>query len=54
MEETGDYMPADNKHYVTMFALCERENDGVQPEILERDKREVWGRANWDDMLKWV
>ena len=51
---TNDYMPADEKHYVTMFTLCERENDGVQPEVLERDKCEAWEWVTWEDMLKWA
>ena len=51
---TNDYMPADNKHYITMFTVCVRENDGDQPEVLEPDKCEAWEWASWEDLLKWV
>ncbi|KAI4122747.1 MAG: hypothetical protein LQ338_005640 [Usnochroma carphineum] len=51
---TNDYMPMDNKHYITLFTVCVREKDRDQPEVLEPDKCEAWEWASWEDMLKWV
>ena len=51
---TNDFMPADNKHYITLFMVCERENDGEEPKVLEPDKCEAWEWASWGDLLKWV
>ena len=50
---TEDYMAADNKHYITLFVCCEREDDHDEPEVLEPDKCETWEWANWEDLLKW-
>lgn len=43
---TNDYMPADNKHYVTLFMVCVRQNDSDLPEVLEPDKCEGWEWVN--------
>lgn len=51
---TNDYMPTDNKHYITLFMVCVRENDSDLPEILEPDKCEGWEWVSWEDLKKWV
>ncbi|KAL8804021.1 MAG: hypothetical protein Q9182_002812 [Xanthomendoza sp. 2 TL-2023] len=51
---TNDFMPNDNKHYITLFVVCVRENDGEEPQIMEPDKCEAWEWASWEDLLKWV
>lgn len=51
---TNDFMPADNKHYITLFMVCERENSGEEPKVLEPDRCEAWEWASWEDLLKWV
>ena len=51
---TNDYMPADGKHYITMFMICEREDEGAQPQTLEPDKCRAWEWASWEDLLGWV
>lgn len=51
---TNDYMPGDNKHYVTIFMCGEREDDRDRPEVLEPDKCEGWEWACWDDLLRWA
>ncbi|KAE8440313.1 hypothetical protein EG329_009101 [Mollisiaceae sp. DMI_Dod_QoI] len=51
---TNDIMTADNKHYVTMFMVCEREDDSQKAEILEVDKCAAWEWVSWDDLMKWV
>ncbi len=48
---TNDYMPADNKHYVTMFMVCIRENDKDEAEVLEPDKCEGWEWITWEHLL---
>jgi len=51
---TNDFMPADNKHYITLFTVCVRENSSDVPEVLEPDKCEAWEWVSWEDMKKWV
>ncbi|KAI4210520.1 MAG: hypothetical protein LQ351_006671 [Letrouitia transgressa] len=51
---TNDFMPADNKHYITLFMVCVRENEGEEPKVLESDKCEAWEWASWEDLLIWV
>ncbi|KAH8650914.1 NUDIX hydrolase domain-like protein [Tricladium varicosporioides] len=51
---TNDYMPEDNKHYVTMFMACVRDNESDEPEVLEPDKCEGWEWVAWEDLKKWV
>ncbi|KAL8686947.1 MAG: hypothetical protein Q9224_005294 [Gallowayella concinna] len=51
---TNDFMPDDNKHYITLFMVCERENATAEPENMEPDKCEAWEWASWEDLLKWV
>ncbi|KAI4238627.1 MAG: hypothetical protein LQ349_000975 [Xanthoria aureola] len=51
---TNDFMPADNKHYITLFTVCVRENDGEEPQVLEPHKCEAWEWASWENLLGWV
>ena len=51
---TNDPMPADNKHYITMFTVCVRENDGDIPEVLEPEKCEGWEWASWEEIEAWA
>jgi 8-oxo-dGTP diphosphatase len=51
---TNDYMPQDNKHYVTMFMVCAREDDRAEPQVLEPDKCEAWEWVSWEDLKSWA
>jgi len=51
---TNDIMAADNKHYVTMFMVCERQDDSQKPEVLELDKCAGWEWVSWEELMKWV
>lgn len=51
---TNDYMPDDNKHYITLFHVCVRENDSDEPQLLEPDKCESWEWIAWKDLLGWI
>ncbi|TVY12858.1 Nudix hydrolase 1 [Lachnellula arida] len=51
---TNDYMPAENKHYVTMFTVCARENDSREPRVLEPEKCEGWDWVSWEELVGWV
>ena len=51
---TNDYMPQDNKHYITMFMVCVREDNEDQPKVLEPDKCEKWEWVSWKDLLQWI
>ena len=53
MTATDDFMPADNKHYVTMFMVCERENENDIPQTLEPHKCLGWEWSCWEDLLQW-
>ena len=35
-------MPADTKHYITLFVVCAREYDGEEPKTMESEKCEGW------------
>ena len=51
---TNDYMPADNKHYVTLFTVSEREDSSAQAKVMEPQKCEAWEWASWKELLEWV
>ena len=51
---TNDYMPQEDKHYVTMFMVCDRSDGDARPQIMEAEKCEVWEWASWKDVLRWV
>lgn len=51
---TNDYMPMEDKHYVTLFMVCERENNGDKPEVLEPEKCEGWDWVTWEDIVMWA
>ncbi|TVY32509.1 Nudix hydrolase [Lachnellula occidentalis] len=51
---TNDHMPAENKHYITMFTVCVRENDSDEPQVLEPEKCEGWGWVSWEQLMDWV
>lgn len=50
---TNDYMPEDNKHYITLFMVCERENDNDEAQNLEPDSCAAWEWISWEDLLSW-
>jgi 8-oxo-dGTP diphosphatase len=49
---TNDIMKADNKHYITIFTVCERDDDRQEPEVLEPNKCEGWEWWSWEELLK--
>lgn len=51
---TNDYMPSDNKHYVTMVTVCERQDERAEPQLLEPDKCRAWEWVSWEDLLRWA
>jgi 8-oxo-dGTP diphosphatase len=51
---TNDIMKADNKHYITLFMVCVREDDSQEAEVLEPDKCEEWVWWSWEELLKYV
>ena len=51
---TNDIMKEDNKHYVTVFTVCERVDHTQEPEILEPNKCEGWEWWSWEKLLKHV
>jgi 8-oxo-dGTP diphosphatase len=51
---TNDYMPAENKHYITLFMVCVRDSDSDEPQVLEPDKCEGWEWASWKQLMDWV
>jgi len=50
---TNDYMPTVNKHYITLFTVCVRDNSSDEPQVLEPDKCEGWEWATWEELLEW-
>ncbi|KAI0977542.1 NUDIX hydrolase domain-like protein [Xylaria arbuscula] len=53
MTATNDYMPEDNKHYITLFVVCEREDDKDKAENLEPHKCAGWEWIDWETLLSW-
>lgn len=51
---TNDYMREEDKHYVTLFTVCVRENESDEPRVLEPDKCEGWEWVSWDQLREWV
>lgn len=51
---TNDIMHADNKHYVTLFMVCAREDDGQEAEVREPNKCEAWEWWSWEEFLTHV
>ena len=51
---TNDYMPADRKHYITMFMVCEQDDGNAEPRVLEPDKCRAWQWDNWEELLRWA
>ena len=51
---TNDFMPSEDRHYVTLFVTCVRENEGDEPRVLEPEKCEAWEWVDWGDLLRWV
>jgi len=48
---TNDVMREEGKHYVTMFVVCERVDEGVEARVLEEDKCEGWEWSTWEEMV---
>ena len=51
---TNDVMKKDNKHYITMFMVCERVNEEDEAHVMEPDKCEGWEWSSWEDLLALV
>ncbi|MCJ1349236.1 hypothetical protein MMC31_007472 [Peltigera leucophlebia] len=51
---TNDYMPAEGKHYISLYMVCTRDSNDVEPQVLEPDKCEGWEWASWEDLMTWV
>ncbi|KAK4203959.1 putative hydrolase [Triangularia verruculosa] len=46
---TNDVFEQENKHYITLFILCERVDD-QEPLVLEPEKCEGWFWKSWSDV----
>ncbi|MCJ1330387.1 hypothetical protein MMC10_007070 [Thelotrema lepadinum] len=51
---TNDYMPADRKHYITLFMVCEREDENAEQQVLEPHKCRAWEWVTWEELSGWV
>jgi 8-oxo-dGTP diphosphatase len=51
---TNDYMPDEGKHYITLFMVCTRADEGQAPRVLEPEKCEGWEWVRWDELVQWV
>ncbi|TPX16361.1 uncharacterized protein E0L32_004010 [Thyridium curvatum] len=47
---TSTVFPELQKHYITLFVLCEREDEKQEPELLEPEKCEGWSWLTWKDL----
>ena len=47
---TNDYMPAEGKHYITLFMVCVRKNEQEVARVLEPQKCESWDWFSWEDL----
>ncbi|KAH8697951.1 NUDIX hydrolase domain-like protein [Talaromyces proteolyticus] len=51
---TNDYMPAEGKHYVTIWMTCVREDESQPPQLLEPNKCEGWEWVSWKELKSWA
>ncbi|OCK78410.1 hypothetical protein K432DRAFT_302034 [Lepidopterella palustris CBS 459.81] len=51
---TNDFMPAEGKHYVTVFVGCVILGDKKEPEAMEPDKCARWEWMDWNEVSKWA
>ncbi|CRG86509.1 hypothetical protein PISL3812_03515 [Talaromyces islandicus] len=51
---TDDYMPAEGKHYVTLYTVCVRQNENQLPQVLEPEKCEGWEWVSWKELKNWA
>ncbi|USW57966.1 Putative NUDIX hydrolase domain-containing protein [Septoria linicola] len=51
---TNDPMLSENKHYITLFMTCVREDEADAPQNLEPEKCGGWDWVYWSDLVKWV
>ncbi|KAK3389475.1 NUDIX hydrolase domain-like protein [Podospora didyma] len=47
---TNDLFVENNKHYITIWAQCERIDPEQQPQRLEPNKCEGWAWTSWEDI----
>lgn len=47
---TNDVQKEEEKHEVTLYVLCEREDASQQPELKEPNKCEGWEWKAWNDI----
>lgn len=47
MTATNDIMPADSKHYITLFMVSARSDSGADPKLMEPEKCEGWEWVSW-------
>ncbi|KAK3313088.1 nudix domain-containing protein [Apodospora peruviana] len=47
---TNDVFVENNKHYITIWTICERADPEQQPERLEPNKCEGWAWKGWDEI----
>ena len=47
---TNDYMPAEEKHYVTIFMVCVRKSEEQVARVLEPHKCQSWGWFDWEGL----
>ncbi len=45
---TNDIFEQENKHYITLFAICEHEEG--EPQVMEPEKCEKWERHEWENL----
>ncbi|KAH7314226.1 NUDIX hydrolase domain-like protein [Rhexocercosporidium sp. MPI-PUGE-AT-0058] len=48
---TNDVMEKDGKHYVTLFVVGVRDDEGQIPYVLEKEKCEGWEWIRWEELV---
>lgn len=51
---TNAFMPGEGRHYVTLFMVCVREDDGDEAVVREREKCEGREWVGWEELVGWV
>ncbi|KAK5656959.1 hypothetical protein OQA88_3482 [Cercophora sp. LCS_1] len=47
---TNDVFEESGKHYITLFVVCRRVDEGQEPETTEPEKCEGWFWRTWEDV----
>jgi 8-oxo-dGTP diphosphatase len=49
---TNDIFLKEKKHYITIFVVCELQDEKKEPEVMEKEKCESWNWISWEQLQR--